>query len=316
MSDSVRFIESVFGRGRLSRNTKNIDVRCPICAPSDKEKKKLSIRTDDHRSHCWTCDWCSHTLAPLLKKHGELSKLAEYRALFFHSNVPVEQETQHVKSVTLPKDFTLLTLAGNDPDAMATRAYVSRRGLTSRDMWRFKMGMSNDFQLKRRVVVPSFDSMGAVNYYVARAIDSYKRPKYSNPDVDKLPIIFNELDIDWTTRLVVCEGVFDMFKCGENVVPLLGSDLNEMSALFNSIIVNSTPVAVALDGDMWSTKTIKAAKKLAEYNVDVVIVDTRSYGDPGSASKQQFADSLADARPFEWVTTFMTKLTSATRTQL
>jgi hypothetical protein len=167
------------------------------------------------------------------------------------------------------------------------------------------------------VIVPSFDFDGRLNYYVARNVDEFdRRPKYDNPDENKLPIVFNELNIDWSRRLVICEGVFDMMKCGENAVPLLGSDLNEESKLFSQIISNNTPIALALDGDMWRTKTPKIIKKLQEYDVDVVLVDVREYGDPGKMSKQQFRAALTAASTPTWESTFLNKLSFVSETKL
>jgi DNA primase len=320
LTEKVKFIEQVFGSGKLARNGKNIDVRCPICAPRDHTKKKLAIRVDDDRNHCWTCGWRAHTLAPLLRKYAGVERLVEYRDKFMPEAergrrcfvIDVEEQPK----IALPKDFKLLVTAPDSPDARAAWRYVLDRGLTERDLWYFKLGISDEGRWYRRVIVPSFDANGELNYFVARAIDKFKRPKYDNPDFDKLPIIFNELNIDWTQRLVICEGTFDMFKCGDNAVPLLGSDLNEESALFNMILASGTPVALALDGDMWETKTIKIAKKLAEYDIDVVLVDTRPFGDPGTATREQFKEALAAAEPLSWAAAFRTRLGRASRTTL
>lgn len=321
LSEKVRFIESAFGGGKLARNGKNIDVRCPICAPLDHSKKKLAIRVDDDRNHCWTCGWRAHTLAPLIRKYVGLEKLAEYREKFVPDSEKNRRcftiDVEEQKVVELPKDFRLLvTASSSDPDAKAAWRYVLDRGLTERDMWHYKLGTSDDVRWRRRVIVPSFDSRGSLNYFVARAIDKKRKPKYDNPDFDKLPVIFNELNIDWSQQLVICEGVFDMFKCGDNTIPLLGSDLNEESATLNAILIHNTPVALALDSDMWDTKTLKIAKRLAGYNIDVVLVDTRSFEDPGNATKEQFKEALSTALEFDWSSSLKTKLRRASKTTL
>lgn len=319
VSDKVRFIESVFGSGRIARNAKNMEVRCPICAPKDPNKKKLAILIEDDRNHCWTCGWRARTLVPLLKKYSTREKLLEYAEKFLpHGKKSFSLSYEQPEArVTLPDDFRLIVLAHRtDPDAKAVRKYLEERGLTQRDLWYYRIGVSDSPQWSRRAIVPSFDSNGSLNYFVGRAIDSRRRPKYDNPDVKKTAIIFNELNVDWTKKLVLCEGVFDMFKCGENVVPLLGSDINEESALFNAILVNETEIALALDSDMWETKTLTVARKLSEYNVNVSIVDTRPFSDPGNATKEQFAAALASAKEFDWMHTFSNRLNRASRVRL
>lgn len=326
VSDHVRFIEEVFGRGKLARNAKNIDVRCPICAPLDASKKKLAILVDDGRSHCWVCGFRARTLLSLLKKYSTRAKFDEYVNDFVpalgidvgtSSRRCLFVDIDETPKAELPSDFRLLATSNlRNPDDLAAYRYLDDRGLSKNDMWYYRLGASDEFKWKRRIIVPSFDATGTLNYFVARAFDRKAWPKYDNPDIDKLPIIFNESNIDWKERLVICEGAFDMFKCGDNVVPLLGSDLNEQSALFDAIIAHSTPLALALDGDMWETKTLKIAKKLSEYDLDVKIVDTRPFVDPGQATREQFKKALKAAKPFEWRSYFQTRLDRASRTSL
>jgi hypothetical protein len=326
LSDHVRFVESVFGTGKLSRDSRNFDVRCPICAPSDKSKRKLAILLENGQAHCWSCGYKAHTLAPLVKKFGTRDQLAEYRDRFMpeaeRNRRCLDLDVVEPEKLALPKDFRLLVTASlRDPDVLAMRRYLLEplpkgRGITERDMWYFKLGYSNELRWKRRVLVPSFDAQGELNYFVGRAIDRFRRPKYDSPDVPpgyKSTIVFNELNIDWSQELVLCEGTFDLMKCPDNAVPLLGSDLNEQSVLFNAIVVHSTPVVLALDADMRVKKTPRIARKLAEYDVPVKIARVET--DPGDMTKQGSKQCLADARPFSWDDAFMDRL-DAVQTRL
>lgn len=309
LTDKVKFYESLFGRGRLSGNGKNFDVRCPICAPTDPTKKKLAIRTTDDANHCWTCGWKSRSLLPLLRKYGSQEQVAHYKQQLGINNDLIVAESEEEKKIELPKDFCLLTLGNaRDPDVKALWRYIHDRGLDEKDAWYFKFGFSNEPRWKRRVLMPSFDRSGKLNYFVARAIDSNRKPKYDNPDVDKNPIVFNEINIDWTKRIILCEGPFDLVKCPENSTAMLGSDLDERHELFNKVLLHNTPVALALDGDMWSTKMPKIVKKLQEYDIDVVVVDVRPWGDPGNMSKDQFCSALSSASPLGWNDLFINKL--------
>lgn len=310
LTDKIKFYESIFGRGRISGNGKNFDVRCPICAPTDLTKKKLAIRTSDDANHCWVCGWKARSLVPLLRKFGSQEHLEFYKKMTGMSFVTAEVETK--QKIELPKDFQLLALANyDDPDVKAAWRYVYSRGLTDRDAWYFKFGLSNEPRWHRRIIMPSFNAEGDLNYFAARAIDKNKKPKYDNPDVDKNPIVFNEINLDWNKRMVLCEGPFDLVKCPDNSTTLLGSDLDERHEILNKILLNNTPVALALDGDMWDKKTPKNVKKLQEYNVDVVVVDVRPWGDPGSMSKGEFEEALSSAKPLFWEDRFLTKLNKA-----
>lgn len=325
LTEKVRFYESAFGAGRMARNCKNFDVRCPICAPKDPTKKKLAIHVEDDKCHCWVCGYKAYTLAPLLRKFGTQEQLVEYRDRFMPSDAlqggrrctPIwlgdEREPEKLK---LPRDFHLLvTLNTRDPDVLAIKKYLYfERKLTDDDLWFYKIGYSNSSKWYRRAIFPSFDREGELNHYVGRAIDKKKRPKYETPEGDRHRVIFNEINIDWSQQIIICEGVFDMVKCGDNAVPLLGSDLNEESALFNAIVANGTPVALAMDADMRTTKAPRIAEKLMDYNIEVLMVDVPS--DPGDMSKKEFRATLNAAKPFDWHSNFLNKLDHAARLTL
>ena len=315
VSDSIAFYESVFGKGRISSNGINFDVRCPMCAPSDPTKKKLSIRTDTSANHCWVCGFKSRSIAPLIRKYGTQSQLSAFKELFgVTENVSqlITGDKTEEEKIELPKDFQLLVHANvSDPDVKAAWRYILNRGLTERDSWYFKFGLSSESKWHRRIIMPSFDSEGNLNYFVARAIDKNKKPTYDNPHVDHREVVFNEINIDWTKRLTIVEGPFDMTKCPENTTALLGSDFSEQHELFNKILLNNTPVALAMDGDMWDTKIPKIVKKLQEYDVDVVVVDVRPWGDPGNMSRAEFQNALKEAKQINWHDDFDRRLRKA-----
>lgn len=318
LSDSISFFESIFGKGKISANGINFDVRCPICAPSDVSKKKLSIRTDNSANHCWVCGWKSRTIVPLIRKYGTEGQLSTYKHLFGESGtqgLTTGEEDKKEEDIKLPEDFQLLALANvSDPDVKAAWRYILSRGLTEKDVWYYKFGISSEPKWKRRIIMPSFDATGKLNYFVARAIDKGKKPKYDNPHVDHREVVFNEINIDWSKRLSIVEGPFDMTKCPENSTALLGSDFSEQHELFNKILVNNTPIFLALDGDMWDTKMPKIAKKLQEYDVDVLIVDVRPWGDPGSMSKPEFEIALKDAKIPSWQDNMLNRIKFASLT--
>jgi hypothetical protein len=324
LSDKVKFYESVFGAGRMARNCKNFDVRCPICAPKDPNKKKLAIHVEDDKSHCWVCGYKAYTLAPLIRKYGTHEQLAEYRDRFMPDSDPARTRCVQVwlgeerapEKLKLPQDFRLLVTAlTRDPDVLAIKKYLYfDRKLTEDDLWYFKIGYSNQPKWLRRAIIPSFDKDGELNHYVGRAVDRQRKPKYDSPEGERKHVIFNEINIDWSRQLVICEGSFDMIKCGDNAVPLLGSDLNEESALFNAIIAHNTPIVLALDADMRYTKMPRVAQKLADYNIDVLVMHVET--DPGNMSKQEFKAALKAAQPYDWHSSFLDKLDRASRLNL
>lgn len=313
--EKISFIESVFGKANTSRDALNVAVWCPACASPDKNKRKLVIRTDNDMCHCWVCGFKAKSLGPLLRKFAP-SRIEEYRERFnptaYVGFVGADVQRQ---PVTLPQGFRLLALAPiHDFAATAAKNYVFKRGLNEQDLWHYKFGVADTKEMLNRVILPSFDNQGELNFYSARALGKAK-PKYQNPQTSRADMIFNELNIDWSKRLVICEGAFDMVKCGDNATALLGSDLSEEYVLFDRIVTHGTPIAIALDNDMNNKKHL-FAKRLMEYDIDVVIVDLGKHHDPGEMSKKEFLNALQTARQWNWDLSFEYKLLQACEMRL
>ena len=101
--------------------------------------------------------------------------------------------------------------------------------------------------------------------------------------------MFNDLFIDWTSDIVLVEGVFDALRVGTNAVPLLGSTLREESKLFQKIVRNDTPVYLALDPDA-EKKSLEIIKKFLTYDVELYKIQVYPYSDVGEMTKEQFID--------------------------
>ena len=292
----IAFLKSTFGSGPINRG--GIAVNCPACCKDNPSKKKLIIRIKDGTHHCWVCDLKGKTLKYTLKKFHP-QKFREYQRLYgeFATNV-VEEETI-IERPQVPPGFALLAQNYNsrDPDLRDTISYVKKRGLTLKDFWRFKLGSCRSGRFKRRLIIPSFESSGELNYYVARSIDG-KYPKYINAKYPKRDLIFNEININWKKPITLVEGPFDLFKAGENATCILGSSLNEKYVLFQKIIQNRSPVFLALDPDAM-LKTMKIAEKFHEYGIEVKIVNCSNYDDVGEMPKQEFCARKISAKIWE-----------------
>lgn len=204
-------------------------------------------------------------------------------------------------AVRLPKDFTLLATADpTDSYIKWARNYLKARGALSDDMlWYWRMGVSkDDTAAANRIIIPSFDSQGVLNYYSARAMKRSEKEKYKNPLVLRENIVFNELNIDWKSELVLVEGVFDLIKCTDNATALLGSELPSHFLLFEKIVENKTPVVLALDPEA-QNKSYQIAKRLCEFGISVRILKLNpGQEDVGSLTRSEFNDHLERAKLF------------------
>lgn len=292
----IKLIQKAFPLYSVDRDGVNIAVNCVNrkCSTfSRKEKKKLCLRVDNEFYHCWVCGFRGKGLARFFKIYADRYH-SEARELFQKSIK--EKEDGEKPLVSLPQQFRLLARKETikDPDLRACINYAEKRGLTDSKMWYFKIGAVSTGNLRRRIIIPSFDGDGNLNYYTARTIDDSTR-KYMNPKVSRSDIIFNELNLDWEKEITLVEGPFDLFRCNQNATCLLGSTLSEKHKLFNMIVRNCTPVLLALDSDA-NAKTQKIASLLSSYDVPVRVMNTSGFDDVGEMSNSEFKELSHEAK--------------------
>ena len=168
---------------------------------------------------------------------------------------------------------------------MKALKYLNSRGITQKDIRNWKIGYCTGGKYGGRIVIPSYNWEGDANYFIARSfVGDWKR--YLNPPVGR-DIVFNELYIDWDEEVVLVEGVFDAIVAGSNAIPILGSTLRENSRLFQQIVLNDTPVYLALDKDAESKRNW-IIKSFLRYDIELYIIDTSDHEDIGSMTREQF----------------------------
>jgi len=298
VTEKLEFIRSVFGECSMANNGADVAVSCPACGSSG-FKKKLSINIESWQFHCWVCGIKGKTLSHILRKYFTIDIASFYESSFNISTSFSNTSAEEEKRLEIPQGFMLLAdhLSSRDPDVRATISYCKKRGLGERAFWRFKLGTTSSGRFRRRVIIPSFDDSGDLNYFVARSIDEHVKPKYVNSPVKKTEIIFNELDIDWSSEITIVEGPFDLVKCGDNATCLLGSEIGKNSLLFKRIISNKTPVLLALDRDMIA-KQARIAQKLEAYCCTVRLLDLKHFSDVGEMTPAEFQKSKITANKF------------------
>ena len=252
---------------------------CPFC---DHHKPKLSVNVEKGVFKCWVCDVRGKNLYYLIKRFGNFHQQQEYLRIEgsteiteFENLFASSEEEEKEQIVELPKEFVSLT--DKTPGLTSTPAlkYLEKRGISKKDILKWKIGHCVSGEYKNRIIIPSFNEDGKVNYFIARALkDEFL--KYKNPPASK-NIIFNELWIDWESPIVLVEGVFDAFK-EENMIPILGSTLRENSKIFQKVIENGCKIYLALDSDAFK-KEKDIMLKLLDYGIEIYKIDTTGYED-------------------------------------
>lgn len=286
-AEKLKILENVFGDYRSTGS--EFLFLCPRCKH---HKLKLSVNISKDCYKCWVCSYSGIGIRRIVQRHGgyeDRKAWAKFDSSFDISEFEklleeiVEEKEQTLK---LPEEFRSLTTPSKSHASVKVRNYLHRRGLEDIDIVNWKIGYCGAGEYEERVIIPSFNKDGYVNFFIARSYGGDWR-KYMNPKVSRNNIIFNELFLDLTTDLVIVEGAFDAIKAGPNSVPLLGSTLSIKSKLLKEIIRNDTPVYLALDYDA-EKKSIEMIRELLRYGLEVHKVDTHGYSDVGEMSKQTF----------------------------
>ena len=290
VTSKITFIRKAFGDVIIARDGANVAARCPKCGKSN--KKKFSINIENWACHCWVCGIKGKDPYRIILQHIGPGLAQEFKLRFSFQKNSFENESQEIikdERASLPEN--IIPLFGKnytrDPDVRSCLEYLKMRGVTREDAWYFKLCSSISGKFRRRIIVPSFDFEGELNYFSARAIDSDVFLKYINSKAKKKDIIFNEINIDWSQEVTLTEGPFDLFKCNQNATCLLGSKLSKNSYLFKKIVSNEAPILLALDSDMRKDAR-KIADLLEKYNVDVRMIDLGKFQDVGEMNKKDF----------------------------
>jgi DNA primase len=129
--------------------------------------------------------------------------------------------------LTLPEGYKKLSeCTEKDYKSQQALSYLRERGITDDIIKYYEIGYTFRGKFFNRVIIPSYDSEGKLNYFIARWFaKEYTKLKYLNPDVEKQEIIFNEGKINWDSTIYIVEGATDHIVV-PNSIPLLGKFLS------------------------------------------------------------------------------------------
>jgi|TARA_Y100000310_G_scaffold116914_1_gene115580 DNA primase len=289
----LKILTNVLGSGYRTNN--EYLFKCPYC---EHHKRKFSVNLEKGYYKCWVCDTRGKNLYRVVRRFGTNHDKSQWRD--FTSEIDFDQledlfaeKIEEKQILEMPEGFVSLANRDVPPTGFAARNYLRNRGISRQDIVWWKMGYCSGGEYEGRIIIPSFDEEGDLNYFISRSYDRSYYPKYKNPPASK-NIIFNDLFVDWSSDIVLVEGIFDAIIAGRNAVPILGSTLNEHSLLLRRIIKEDAGVYIALDPDA-KKKELEIIKTLLDFDIEVWKVDVGDNDDVGSMSKEQFQKCLENA---------------------
>ena len=212
--------------GNHGRRLKKADEYMYWSPFTSHHKPKLQINVKTGKWHCWVSNQGGHNLFQLFKKlkasREQFTELGDLVGKPSHSL----SSSSKKESVHLPKEFKPLWTKDGGIIQKHAMAYLKRRGITKGDILRYGIGYCDEGLYSNRVIIPSYNSDGELNYFVGR--DIYKGGmKYKNPPISKNIIGF-DLFINWDEPIVLCEGVFDAIAIKRNAIPLFGKTVPKL----------------------------------------------------------------------------------------
>jgi len=253
----VELLDGIFGNHKQHYPHKGqISYDCPVCSFEIKGldktdgKGNLEVNYGQHVFKCWVCGETHNTkghLGYLIDRFGSQKDKKTYELIRPDEFI---RENKQYEKLRLPKGFKLAT-DGNQYHIpyREMRNYLKSRGITEDMITKHSIGYSLEGDYAYRIIVPSFDREGELNYYTGRSWNPNSKAKYKNPEAEKQIVIFNESLIDWSQDIYLCEGPFDSLFL-PNSIPLLGKKMSDV--LFDKIYDEAKgDIIIVLDSDAW-----------------------------------------------------------------
>ena len=242
----ITILDTTLGVGSSLKGNEQ-QHHCPFC---HHHKKKLQVNLDTQQWHCWVCNSKGRSISSLLRKLN-VDKRDLDRLHKIYGDEPAYSPTEeYVIKLQLPKEFKQLHFKPSglfNPVYNKAIHYLTQRGITDSEIVKYNIGYCEDGLYGGRIIIPSYDESGELNYFIARSFYEDEKMKYKNPPVNRDVIVF-ENQINWNEPITLVEGAFDAFSVKRNVIPLLGKFL--LSKLKNKIFEKGVKeITIMLDSD-------------------------------------------------------------------
>jgi DNA primase len=264
----IQNLESVLGKSKTSTKD-NLAFTCPFC---HHHKPKLEVDITTQHWHCWVCNASGRKISVLYRKlNVAREKISQIITLLDDVEYKPTKTTTNTPVVNLPGEYRpLWRIDKASPDYRNAIAYLKNRGIGIYDILRYRIGYCETGEYSGKIIIPSFDANGSLNYFVARAFYESDNFKHKNPKVSK-DIIGFELHINWELPIVLVEGAFDAIAIKRNAIPLFGKTIS--NTLKKRIVQRRVKtIYICLDQDA-RKQALEAAEYFMSNGIDVYFVD-------------------------------------------
>ena len=209
-----------------------------------------------------------------------------------YKGVKSEKDEKTKYDVSLPQCYHPLWQKSEDPLYKNAIHYLKQRNIGSVDILRYSIGFCSSNGYSNRIIVPSYDADGKLNYFLARDMFPNSKLKYKNPPMSKDTVCF-EMFINWNEPIILCEGAFDAIAIRNNAIPLLGK-FPSKTLVMRLVEKKVKKVYVALDEDA-KQDAIKLSKFLMDYGIETYLLDMKGK-DPSELGFKEFWDIIKETK--------------------
>jgi len=252
-------------------------------------KPKLQVNMASQKWHCWVSNQGGHSLYSLFKKINADSRyFSELKDIVFTPTQKDEKESKVI--VSLPREYQSLSSKSKSLFYKHAIKFLKQRGINETDIKKHKMGFCDDGIYGNRVIIPSYDENGILNYFVGRSFMNDKM-KYKNPNVSRDIVPF-EWFIAWSYPIVLCEGVFDAISIRTNAIPMLSKKPSK-SLLTKIFQEQVKTIYIALDDDA-KKDAYYLSEFFKDFGIDSKVVNLPKNKDPNDLGFEQMTVLIGD----------------------
>ncbi len=259
-------------------NLQEYEFNCPSSTcKHDKDKFNLNFSPEINIFRCWKCNYKGF-IYRIFEDYGTEEDNIRIKEIVQVKSKPKYEKVkkQFDENITceLPEGYRPLTKKWNSKYYYKAMEYLRERKVDDEMIRKFQIGYTESGPRKFRIIIPSFNKNGEVNYYEARSYLPWVKPAYHKPDAEevaKTSIIFNFSNIDFNLPVYIVEGPFDMLPL-YNVIPMLGKEISDI--ILEKFILHKTKIVMCLDEDALKD-SIDIYNRLLECGLDVYFVEIK-----------------------------------------
>ena len=250
-------------------------------------KPKLQINMSSQKWHCWVSNRGGHSLYSLFKNINADSRyFNELKDIVFIPSKKDETESKVI--VSLPREYQSLSSKSKSLFYKHAIKFLKQRGINETDIKKHKIGFCDDGVYQNRIIIPSYDENGILNYFVGRSFMG-SGMKYKNPNVSRDIVPFDWF-IAWSYPIILCEGMFDAISIRTNAIPMLSK--KPPKSLLRKIFEKQVKmIYIALDDDA-KKDAYNLSEFFKDFGIDAKVVNLPKDKDPNDLGFDKITDLI------------------------